>query len=154
MVLCWVTRAGFSTAAFGWMAGIFYWSSLSGDALNNIRLYDLLAFAWLGSLRSIVAHLLVFGVLSSLIQATIWRWRANGGYTLPAALLAAILAAGYGVTDEVHQYFTVGRSASFADMLTDAIGALAATMLLHFTVSLLRPPLGSARLELNSYPNR
>jgi hypothetical protein len=42
-----------------------------------------------------------------------------------AALLAAALAALYGVTDEVHQMFVVGRTPSVTDALANALGAFA-----------------------------
>ncbi|MCK6460678.1 MAG: VanZ family protein [Planctomycetes bacterium] len=42
-----------------------------------------------------------------------------------AAVLAAVLATAYGVTDEVHQMFVVGRTASVTDALANAVGAFA-----------------------------
>ena len=46
-----------------------------------------------------------------------------------AALLAAALAAAYGVTDEWHQSFVPGRSSEVADALADAAGGLAGGLL-------------------------
>lgn len=42
-----------------------------------------------------------------------------------AALLAAVLATAYGVTDEIHQMFVEGRTASVTDALANALGAFA-----------------------------
>jgi VanZ family protein len=42
-----------------------------------------------------------------------------------AALLAAVLATAYGVSDEVHQVFVAGRTASVTDALANALGAFA-----------------------------
>jgi VanZ family protein len=46
--------------------------------------------------------------------------------TAPGAAAAWALAAGYGVTDEVHQSYVPGRVPDLADWLADAAGAGAA----------------------------
>jgi VanZ family protein len=50
-----------------------------------------------------------------------------GGLGLPLrrkdALLAVLLCAAYGVTDEVHQLFVPGRQAAVADLVKDVAGA-------------------------------
>ena len=43
------------------------------------------------------------------------------------AVVALLIAIGYGVTDEVHQMFVPGRSADVYDLLSDATGAVAGT---------------------------
>ena len=40
-------------------------------------------------------------------------------------LLAAVLAAAYGLTDEIHQIFVPLRSVELADWMADAVGGLA-----------------------------
>lgn len=57
----------------------------------------------------------------------IWYALAARRQSLRAAVLAAVLASAYGVTDEVHQYFVPGRSADAADWLADATGAFLLT---------------------------
>ncbi len=52
-------------------------------------------------------------------------WRGLRGPRRRAALLAAALATAYGVTDEIHQMFVVGRTASVTDALANALGAFA-----------------------------
>ena len=51
----------------------------------------------------------------------------GGGLGLPIrvkdALLAVVLCAAYGVTDEVHQLFVPGREAAVADVVKDVAGA-------------------------------
>lgn len=51
-------------------------------------------------------------------------WRGLRGQRR-AALLAAVLATAYGVTDEIHQMFVPGRTASVTDALANALGAFA-----------------------------
>ena len=40
------------------------------------------------------------------------------------AARALVLATGYGLVDEVHQYFVPGRTASLGDLVSDCCGAL------------------------------
>src|SRR5688572_21178517 len=48
----------------------------------------------------------------------------------PATAIAAwVVAAGYGVTDEIHQMFVPGRTAAVDDLVADAIGAFAGVVL-------------------------
>ncbi len=39
-------------------------------------------------------------------------------------LLGVIIAVGYGVTDEIHQYFVPGRYCSLSDVFSDTVGAI------------------------------
>ena len=68
-----------------------------------------------------VVHGLVYGVLGALFQWAVRRtWRVSG----PAgAALAVVLATAYGVSDELHQLLTPGRSADVYDVFADAVGA-------------------------------
>ena len=45
------------------------------------------------------------------------------------ALLAVVLCAAYGATDEVHQHFVPGRQATVADLAKDVVGAAAGAWL-------------------------
>ncbi|MFH1807344.1 MAG: VanZ family protein [Pseudomonadota bacterium] len=70
-----------------------------------------------------LVHGLEFGVLALLL-----RWSLAGvpvGWTgRTRDLLAVVLAALYGVSDELHQRLVPGRDASPWDSLADAIGAI------------------------------
>ena len=57
------------------------------------------------------------------------------------AWAAAALAAVYGVSDEFHQLFAIGRSASWVDVVTNAGGAVAAAMAMCLLVRSLSPAL-------------
>jgi len=50
--------------------------------------------------------------------------------------IAAVFAVLYGVSDEFHQSFVVGRSATIADVIADAIGATFSATCLWFVVKL------------------
>lgn len=53
------------------------------------------------------------------------------GWTRVAYCVAGALA--LGVADELHQVYLPGRSASWDDLLADAVGGMAGAALLHFT---------------------
>jgi VanZ family protein len=43
-----------------------------------------------------------------------------------ASISGVLISIGYGITDEVHQYFTPGRHCSFSDLLANSFGAFMA----------------------------
>jgi VanZ family protein len=68
-----------------------------------------------------VVHGLVYGILGALFQRAVGRtWRVGGPAT---AAIAVVLATAYGVSDELHQLLTPGRSADVYDVFADAVGA-------------------------------
>lgn len=101
--------------AAGWMGGIFYLSQQSsplGASPSRIE-----AFA---------AHLVLYGALAVLLSWALWA-SARGEPAEQGLLVAALalaLTVLYGVSDELHQAFVPGRTASEADLLADAIGGL------------------------------
>ena len=121
---CWALRIGFTVALAGWMVLIFYLSSLTAEQSSRVGPFDAYAISWIGGLRSILAHLLLFGMLASFIQATMWSWTTFTDHSLRLAIGAVILAALYGISDEFHQSFVVGRTMTATDMAVDALGAL------------------------------
>lgn len=131
VVRCWALRIGFTSALAGWMALIFYLSSLTGEQSSGVGPFEPDAGSWFGGLRSILAHLLLFGMLASFLQATMWSWSTYTIFSLRLTLGALILAALYGISDEFHQSFIRGRNMSAADMLVDALGAAVAVATLR-----------------------
>ena len=89
---CWAFRIGFTVALAGWMALIFLLSSLGEDQASGVGPYDASAIAKLGSMRSLLVHLLLFGMLASLIQATLWSWTTFTNNSLRFAVIAISLA--------------------------------------------------------------
>ena len=75
------------------------------------------------------AHALTFGFLTLLLWRALrtWRgWRDSFRPLLGAGLLAAL----YALSDEIHQSFVPGRTASAKDWLADTIGILVMCALL------------------------
>lgn len=78
-----------------------------------------------GPVNDKVLHFAAYGGLATLcLRATSGGRLA--GLTPRAAVLAWLLAVGYGATDEVHQRFVPHRTADVADLAADALGAAAA----------------------------
>jgi VanZ family protein len=73
--------------------------------------------------------LLYFGLGALLVRALAGGWRRP--VSRSTAIVAAAIAAAYGVSDELHQYFVPTRHMDAADVLADAIGAGLAAALLH-----------------------
>jgi VanZ family protein len=110
-----------STGAFSlwlpvvaYMAGIFFVSSLSeppvSPAVSDVSLHGAS----------------YFGLTLLLIRALARSRRS--GVTVTTLAMAWTIAVAYGVTDEWHQSFVPNRHPEFRDVVADAIGALAATV--------------------------
>jgi VanZ family protein len=68
-----------------------------------------------------VAHFHIFGLLALLV--------ARNGFVPGRAWLAVALVSLFGLTDELHQGFTPGRSVEVADWVADTLGATFAVTL-------------------------
>ena len=97
-----------------YMAAIFNVSSLPQPLVppGGDKPWHLLAYLGLGVLT-------VRAVARGLGAWISWR----------AAVIAAAIAVGYAVTDEVHQMFVPGRSAQLSDLLADTMGVVAGVSL-------------------------
>jgi VanZ family protein len=74
------------------------------------------------------SHVIVYGALGGLLL----RGLRLSGYPLrQAAYLAVVIAVCYAITDEYHQSFVVGRSASMMDIGFDLVGAALACWLIY-----------------------
>jgi VanZ family protein len=69
------------------------------------------------------AHVFEYAVLAILLMGFLRRYFGKNQF-LGIALLAIALAGLYGVTDEIHQYFTPYRGARLSDVGIDILGAI------------------------------
>lgn len=81
-----------------------------------------------GALTDKHLHALVYAGLALLVLRAL-AWGDASRVTSVRALGAAAIASAYGVTDELHQWFVPGRVVDALDLLANAAGALAATLL-------------------------
>lgn len=107
--LCWLALAG-------WLGLIFYLSHQTSPPSVPGR--------GLGGPESGLAHVAVYAVLATLCFWALARSVRREGPLWALAAVAFALTVLYGVTDELHQAFVPGRTASQADILMDAAGAL------------------------------
>lgn len=99
------------------MGGIFYLSHQTGDSLALPDIVNIDKFL----------HCLVYTVLGvSFLYALPPSWRHR--HPLLAACATVLFCFGYGISDEMHQFFVPGRFASAGDLLADALGGLLAAM--------------------------
>jgi VanZ family protein len=73
-----------------------------------------------------VLHLLEYGILGFLLQRGIAVGLRKPEWTFWVAAAAGAI---YGCTDELHQLFVPGRSASWGDVAADVVGSLAGAWL-------------------------
>lgn len=112
-------RPLFACAAGGWLGLIWYASSLPGDAIGTKAPGPTgnLAHIWINAV-------LGFFVLRVLAPAVSWRVReAWPGLRTAVGARMVLLVWGFGVVDEIHQWFVPNRSTSVVDLLLDAGGA-------------------------------
>ncbi len=87
---------------------IFYMSSLTFPSTSSS-----------GNL-SVVYHFSAFFLFSLFLLISTTR----GKYNKWIILISVIIAIFYGVLDEVHQLYVIGRTCTLSDMLTDSVGVL------------------------------
>lgn len=110
----------FFTLSLIWMAVIFYFSSQNGDASGECSMFfvELLHIPeWI--IRK-GAHMAEYAVLAGLLFG-FFRTFPAGQWKV--GLAAWLVSAGYAATDEFHQMFSGGRTASVRDVCIDAVGA-------------------------------
>lgn len=105
-----------------WMGVIFIASSLSGSDLGGLSAYSF--FGHLGEYA-------ILGALLFLAARRTWPDRAS-------MILAIGVASLYGVTDELHQFLTPGRTPDPLDWATDTLGAFVGVVLVIALEATLR----------------
>ncbi|PLT35847.1 VanZ family protein [Bacillus sp. V5-8f] len=102
---------------FLYMAAVWIMSSLPDNAVVELPDRDTDRFI------KEALHLVEFAILYMLFAAAL---AASGKLSPRFSLFAAVVAALYGMTDEIHQSFVPYRNASWIDLLKDWIGVAAA----------------------------
>ena len=111
--------AGNLLLALGYMAGIYWLSSIPGEADPESPLLSGIIL-WTPPAIQNLAHMPLFGILAWLWYRSLSAW-INTGQLLSS--LAFLLATGFGILDEMHQLLVPGRYASLTDIVLNALGA-------------------------------
>lgn len=82
-----------------------------------------------------VLHAVEYAGLAGLIYRAL-HWGTNEYWRQRAVPLAILLAALYGISDEVHQAFVPFRDSSVYDWLADTLGAVIGSLTMHRILSL------------------
>jgi VanZ family protein len=98
-----------------YMALIFYMSSK--PAPNELRCIPIIA-------KLKVVHIIEYGILYLLLWYAIIKTTTYN--KLEAFALALTITVLYGLTDEFHQIFVAGRTASLMDVVADGVGGVLA----------------------------
>ena len=132
----WLWRFCISSAVLGWMWYIFHFSSLTNEEVRVGGALPIENVPSLGSgMAGIDAHLILYAVLAALALGALHSYKRTAGHSLTWVLSAALFATLYGLSDEIHQSFVSGRSASALDVMWDGTGALAAAIILGYLIS-------------------
>ena len=113
----------------GYMAGIYWLSSIPGEADPEGKLLPSVIL-WTPPAIQNLAHIPLFGVLAWLWYRSLRPWIKNGRLLLSSAFL---LATGFGILDEWHQLHVPGRYASLTDIALNTLGAAFAIWLIFRT---------------------
>ena len=119
---------------FGYMAGIYWLSSIPGDIDPESPLLSSIIL-WTPPAIQNLAHIPLFGVLAWLWYRSLSAWMKNGRLLFGSAFL---LATGFGILDEWHQLYVPGRYASLTDIALNSLGAAFAVWLISRPVRTTR----------------
>jgi hypothetical protein len=121
-----------------WAALIFHFSSGSIPVASTVY--------WQDFAVKKTGHVLLFGALTVLIYRAL---RMNKVNRKKAAIVAVVLAACYGASDEYHQMFTQGREARIRDVFIDSCGATLVMLTIYYLPSRLSKKIYNMLTELD-----
>ena len=105
---------------------IFYLSSVSvigseGGA-EGFEVGGTVVAFWQGEFSSFAGHFVLFSVLTALVYAALRSW--GFGFGIGCAVMAVAASSLFGISDEYHQSFVIGRYATASDVLVDIFAAI------------------------------
>jgi VanZ family protein len=109
-----------------WMGAIFLFSSVSGSG----TVYEMPNVVFL---ERKAAHVGEYFLLTVLILRFFVLYESLRRHRLRVFCLAASIALGYAVSDEIHQLFVFGRAGKATDVFIDGIGVVLAGLLFFLT---------------------
>jgi len=120
----------------GIVHALWIWGPLLAYLVLIFYLSSLSQVPWAASYPDTLEHSIEYCGLAILTARAL-----NNGLLRPVSprtlLFAFVLCVGYGILDEIHQYFVPDRFADVVDVLSDALGAGVAVGALHLGRRLL-----------------
>ena len=116
-----------TVVTIAWMGLIFFFSSLSGE--NMTRQLESVTVSWVGNWQSYGGHVVIYAFLGALLQTAVWgRDRRTDIRALFCVVLVSTI---YAISDEFHQSFVDGRSATIEDGIVDSASAAVSAVVLR-----------------------
>jgi VanZ family protein len=134
-VLWWLTTIAWAVLIFSLSSRTFgsnFTQVLLAEALRILHIHvSWRTFELVHMLFRKLAHMTEYGILALFVygppdQKGLVFWRPR------RALIAVLIAAAYSLTDEFHQFFVPGRTASLLDCGLDTVGASLAMLVPYF----------------------
>jgi VanZ family protein len=75
-----------------------------------------------------VAHFLIFAGLGALCLRTLYTTALNKSL-MTVLLVSMVLSSGYGISDELHQFFVPSRDSNFFDAIADITGSITGVLI-------------------------
>lgn len=104
-----------------WAVCIFIASSIPSHRIRWILVHPL----------DKVVHFGVFFILGLLVYRALFSGDSTRGFTSKKVWIMLVIVIGYGISDELHQGFTAGRSVDALDLLADTGGGLLAAVIVY-----------------------
>ena len=115
-------------------SGVLFWMS----SIPDLSTPDL-GFQWQDKIYHAIAYF-VYGVA---VQLAVVAWSRASTPNRMEAVIIVLIGSLYGLSDEIHQTFVMGRDGSLADLVADIVGVTASLVFLPWVRRALLPPLRS-----------
>ncbi len=103
---------------------IYYMSSLTFKPTGIIKT----------NLYSIFYHLIIFFAFNFFLLISLIKGKKQNLMIL--MFIATLISISYGISDEIHQFFVIGRCCSISDALIDSVGILFSIMIYAIRIKL------------------
>lgn len=102
-------------------SAVLYWLS----SIPDLSTPDL-GFSWQDKIYHAIAYF-VYGIA---VQLAVVAWSRTSTPNRLEAVVVVLIGSLYGLSDEIHQTFVIGRDGSLADLVADVVGVTLSLLLL------------------------
>jgi VanZ family protein len=108
-----------------WLLIIFAESSMPAEFYPQVDIFN----------ADKILHICIYGLLGLLCYISLIHVKSTNTFSENPLTWTLIITSLYGASDELHQWFVPNRSCEFWDWLADAIGAIAAVLIIKYFLS-------------------